>query len=688
MEDSDKEINQNYSGIDNVSVSQNFVRKELYLRGEVDELRNEINSLRSRKAIKVFDFLNSMILIRAIRRLIKLLYKKYYDYRFLKKSIVESNTTIIDVIVPVYKNLELLRNLLKTIDLNKNENINKIIIVDDSGQPGYENAINDLILHLSLNKNIFTIIKNSVNLGFKESVNTAWHLTESEIVVLINSDIELPSGWIQRLLAPFEIANVALVTPLATNSGANLTLNLQSRANWNIANKEISRLKPTFPDACTAIGYCLAIRKKAILDTDLFSEEYFHGYGEDTDLHFRIKENGFRSVVADNLIVWHKSAGSYKSFINIDDFKKKNAAIFFEKWGKEYQQELLEWEKLDPIRLHKKFVNKVLKKTYNVDYLVIQLSTNSEIGGIQQLNSLYQEMVLRQINVGTLYLNFDLSIKLDESKLVFYPNEINKIQPKKIIFSGLDAFEFIKNAPNLSKAKQINFLQGPDYLFPGNENRIDLFIESLVVPDLILTQSPYLSELAETLGAGKVTTATLGPMKSIFFDRGLKKEKILLVSARRDPDKGLRFALPAMEFIRNAGWEIIGFGDLPAPELEVYFDNFLGRISRSELANIYQKASLLLDLSIYEGLGLTILEAGMCGVRPILNKKGGSESLEKMKNELIYISNPLDLNEIIDCVLNFDLEKAELERESLVRNSSYYAWENGIDLIIQKIENV
>ena len=327
MEDSDKEINQNYSGIDNVSVLQNFVRKELYLRGEVDELRNEINSLRSRKAIKVFDFLNSMILIRAIRRLIKLLYKKYYDYRFLKKSIVESNTTIIDVIVPVYKNLELLRNLLKTIDLNKNENINKIIIVDDSGQPGYENAINDLILHLSLNKNIFTIIKNSVNLGFKESVNTAWHLTESEIVVLINSDIELPSGWIQRLLAPFEIANVALVTPLATNSGANLTLNLQSRANWNIANKEISRLKPTFPDACTAIGYCLAIRKKAILDTDLFSEEYFHGYGEDTDLHFRIKENGFRSVVADNLIVWHKSAGSYKSFINIDDFKKKNAAI-------------------------------------------------------------------------------------------------------------------------------------------------------------------------------------------------------------------------------------------------------------------------------------------------------------------------------------------------------------------------
>lgn len=688
MENSGNKIDQNYLRIDNVSELQDFLRKELYLRGEVEVLRNEISTLRNRRLIKVSDFLSSLLIVRAIRKLIKLVYNKSFSYRFMKKPTPESILINIDIIIPVYLNLELLRNLLKTIEQNNHDNINKIILVDDSGKHGYENAINDLLMHLNIDRNIFTIIKNTNNLGFRESVNTAWQLTQSEVVVLINSDVALPSGWIHRLLTPFKIDNVALATPLATNSGANLTIDLQNRANWHAVDKEFSKLKPTFPDACTAIGYCLAIRKSAILDANLFSEEYFHGYGEDTDLHFRIKENGFRSVVVDNLIVWHKSAGSYKSFIDTDKLKDRNAAIFFKKWGEKYRQDLAEWEKLNPIKQRRKFINNFVEKNYNLDYLVIQLSTNSEIGGIQQLNSIYEEMLLRKMNVGTIYLNFDPSKKLDESKLIFYQNEISKIHTKKIIFSGIDAFEFIKKRPNLSKTKKINFLQGPDYLFPGNEIRVSLYVESLVSAELILTQSPYLSELAVTLGATKVFTTTLGPMKSIFFDRGLKKEKVLIVPSRRDPDKGLRFVLPALKNIRNAGWEITGFGDLPDPVLEEYFDKFIGRISRSELAEIYQNASLILDLSIYEGLGLTALEASMCGVRPIISKKGGSESLEKMKNELIYVLNPLSLNEIADRVVNYDLEKAEFERDKLVNNASHYAWEEGIDKIIEEIENV
>jgi glycosyltransferase involved in cell wall biosynthesis len=292
------------------------------------------------------------------------------------------------------------------------------------------------------------------------------------------------------------------------------------------------------------------------------------------------------------------------------------------------------------------------------------------------------------MNVGTFFLNHDPSINVDGAKLVYFLHEIKKIECDKIIFSGIDSYEIIKKHNNLNKAKKINFLQGPDYLFPGNESRLHLFEESVKDSAKVIAQSPFLQNISDALGSITTTTVTLGPKQTIFFDQGLGKEKILLIPVRKDPDKGLRFILPAIKKIRAAGWKVVGFGDLVDNNLETYFDEFLGRITRTNLAKVFQKASLILDLSTYEGLGLIELEAGMCGVTSVINRKGGTDSLDRIKSEFIYIDNPLNFNEIVEKITQFDLAKANSTRSELASKFNLYSWENGIDQIISEIKKI
>ena len=335
-------------------------------------------------------------------------------------------------------------------------------------------------------------------------------------------------------------------------------------------------------------------------------------------------------------------------------------------------------------------VNSLIKviSENEIQTLFIQLSNNKEIGGISQLNSIFTSAIEKNKRVFTLNLSYDFSARDGDTKNLIPKDTIERYKVNKVVFSGIESYEFILSQKNLNSAKKINFLQGPDYLFPGNETKLSQFRESLENVDLVIAQSPYLNNIAKFFNSKNSVNITLGPKETIFYDKHISKDKILVIATRKDADKGLRFALPVFKIVRKNGWSIIGFGDLLAPELAAEFDEHYGRIDQIEVAEILQNASLLLDLSIYEGLGLTVLEAGMCGVRSVITRKGGIESLESLRNELIFIDDPRDLDEIVQKILKFEYPLPTAERKKLVANSSNYAWENAIDKIIEEIENV
>jgi glycosyltransferase involved in cell wall biosynthesis len=137
--------------------------------------------------------------------------------------------------------------------------------------------------------------------------------------------------------------------------------------------------------------------------------------------------------------------------------------------------------------------------------------------------------------------------------------------------------------------------------------------------------------------------------------------------------------IPIISHLRNQGWTIIGFGELPDLTMAREFDDFLGRIAKNELGNLLRRSRILLDPSLIEGLGLLALEAAACGCVPIINSRNSYQGLfDSGFQPFVEIKNYLDPQLIIDKITqiekdnNYDIYAKtlfELDMNSGLNNS-------------------
>jgi GT2 family glycosyltransferase len=155
------------------------------------------------------------------------------------------------------------------------------------------------------------------NLGFVGTVNRGMEMTRRD-VVLLNSDTETTSGWLeglQRCLASDPL--IATATPWSNNGeivsipgfcAANpLPRNLDAVA------RVIARTgRANYPELPTAVGFCMAVSRHALDTLGLFDEETFGlGYGEENDFSMRAQQAGLRNVLCDDIYVAHLGGRSF-----------------------------------------------------------------------------------------------------------------------------------------------------------------------------------------------------------------------------------------------------------------------------------------------------------------------------------------------------------------------------------------
>ena len=85
------------------------------------------------------------------------------------------------------------------------------------------------------------------------------------------------------------------------------------------------------------------------------------------------------------------------------------------------------------------------------------------------------------------------------------------------------------------------------------------------------------------------------------------------------------------------------------------FDDFLGRITKSELGNWLRRSKIILDPSLIEGLGLIPLEAAACGCVPIINSRNSYQGLFYSNfKPFVEVPNYLDPRLIMDRIIQID----------------------------------
>lgn len=155
------------------------------------------------------------------------------------------------------------------------------------------------------------------NLGFVATVNRGMSMTQGD-VVLLNSDTEVTSGWLQGLHECLRSdSTIATATPW-TNNGEIASIPVFCAANKPPRDRELvariiaSNGTATYPDLPTAVGFCMAISRQALNQLGLFDEQAFgRGYGEENDFSMRAQKAGMRNVLCDDVYVVHLGGRSF-----------------------------------------------------------------------------------------------------------------------------------------------------------------------------------------------------------------------------------------------------------------------------------------------------------------------------------------------------------------------------------------
>ncbi|MEX2553049.1 MAG: glycosyltransferase, partial [Actinomycetota bacterium] len=248
-----------------------------------------------------------------------------------------------DIVVPVYEGVNYVRDLLTSIDRCTTYPY-RVLLIDDSANDRTHEALLDLVseeLWIELHRN-------PENLGFVQTANRGFDLSEAEFICLMNSDTIVTPGWLERLIDCAQSdPRIAVVNPLS-NMAVNLSVPMAPGLNLNtMASALAARSRRDYPDITTAVGFCMLIKRRYLSWLGGFDPIYGHGYCEESDLCMRYTEAGLRVVAADDAFVYHKGCGSFGVWL---DRYAVNRRIFDARWQDAYESEYQRFLTRNPLQ--------------------------------------------------------------------------------------------------------------------------------------------------------------------------------------------------------------------------------------------------------------------------------------------------------------------------------------------------
>jgi len=155
------------------------------------------------------------------------------------------------------------------------------------------------------------------NLGFIGNVNAAFAEAAPSDVVILNSDTLTTPGWIERISAcAASDPRIATITPWSNNaeicSYPHFCMPGEVPDDLDEIADAARALTPSYPDLPTGVGFCMYIRRAALVAVgDFDAATYGRGYGEENDFCLRAAAHGWRNVLCDDAFVAHRGGASF-----------------------------------------------------------------------------------------------------------------------------------------------------------------------------------------------------------------------------------------------------------------------------------------------------------------------------------------------------------------------------------------
>ena len=161
------------------------------------------------------------------------------------------------------------------------------------------------------------VLSHEHNRGFVATVNAGMRSCQDD-VLLLNSDTMVTEGSLAALQRCLRSApDIATATPWS-NNGEIVSFPEFCVANpvpaepAALARAAAASKRSDYPELLTAVGFCMAIARRAIDQLGAFDEAAFgRGYGEENDFSLRARAAGWRNVLCDDAYVVHLGGQSF-----------------------------------------------------------------------------------------------------------------------------------------------------------------------------------------------------------------------------------------------------------------------------------------------------------------------------------------------------------------------------------------
>ena len=288
-----------------------------------------------------------------------------------------------DIIIPIYNAYDALVECIDSVIANTDLNKNGLILINDCSS---DEKIKPYLDKLSKkhNKINLTILDNEKNLGFVGTVNKGMKYSTND-VLLLNSDTVVGKEWLEKIKkCAYSMPKVATVTPLSNNATL-VSVPKGLQRNEVPVDMDIDKYNDMidkcsyhdYPEIPTGHGFCMYIKREVLDLVGFFDEKTFErGYGEENDFSFRCIDYGYRNIMCDDVLVYHKESQSFSGERQkvIDEHLKK-----LEKRYPEYKTYLDDWCMRFPINYICKNVEYYtnINKKRNILILIHDWETNT-----------------------------------------------------------------------------------------------------------------------------------------------------------------------------------------------------------------------------------------------------------------------------------------------------------------------
>lgn len=252
----------------------------------------------------------------------------------------------ITIVIPNFNGAKLLRNNLPSVmsAVNHYGNGSTITVVDDGSS---DDSVEVLRNHFSM----INVVVHQKNMGFAEAVHTGVREAKTDLVFILNSDVQLKDNFFSPLIPYFDDENTFSVNPSIYDEKGEI-----KRHSWNyrqFRRGRIALLKWHLDKAqdivasgkrCPTMyghGGSMLVRKKMFDELNGFDPIFKPYYGEDSDIGIRAWRRGWYSYFEPGASLVHQSVGAIKANVQIKKVKCMRRRNRY----------LLEWIHLTPWQL-------------------------------------------------------------------------------------------------------------------------------------------------------------------------------------------------------------------------------------------------------------------------------------------------------------------------------------------------